>query len=417
MTMIAGRSDIATDPGILLTGGTGFLGGEILARLLERDDRPVYLLIRAPSERAAAARLRKTLTSLLGAAEPWSQRVTAVAADLTKPGLAMSAARRRWLAERTESIIHCAASVSFTLGLSESRAINVAGTSRLLDLAALCAFRGGLECFTHVSTAYVAGTHRGCFTERNLDLSQDFRNPYERTKFEAETLVLKRSRSLPVQVLRPSIVVGDSRTGWTPSFNVLYWPLRAFARGAYPAIPAKRSAPADVVPVDYVADAVLGLAGRPGTTYHLTAGGRTSSVGEVIDLAADYLRRPSPRVISPAVYRRTVHPLLLRSATEARRRALNHSEAFFPYFAIDTHYDDALAREALSVQGIEAPPLGSYFSTLMDFALQADWGRRPVRRVHRPVVPASARDAPPRLAAQPRDSLLSTGSLGSSIRS
>jgi long-chain acyl-CoA synthetase len=226
----------------------------------------------------------------------------------------------------------------------------------------------------------VAGTHRGRFTERNLDLSQDFRNPYERTKFEAETLVLKRSRSLPVQVLRPSIVVGDSRTGWTPSFNVLYWPLRAFARGAYPAIPAKRSAPADVVPVDYVADAVLGLAGRPGTTYHLTAGGRTSSVGEVIDLAADYLRRPSPRVISPAVYRRTVHPLLLRSATEARRRALNHSEAFFPYFATKATYDTARSRAALDPCGIIPAPLSAYFDRLVDYAQLADWGRSPLTR-------------------------------------
>src|SRR5439155_23621126 len=112
-----------------------------------------------------------------------------------------------------------------------------------------------------VSTAYVAGAHVGRFGERDLVVGQRFRNPYERSKFEAELLVQAHSDTLPVQVLRPSIVVGDSRSGWTSSFNVLYSPLRAFASGAYPAIPARRSAPVDVVPVDYVAEAILALAG------------------------------------------------------------------------------------------------------------------------------------------------------------
>src|SRR5207244_3140089 len=140
------------------------------------------------------------------------------------------------------------------------------GTRRMLDLAELCSGRGGLESFVHVSTAYVAGEADGSFGEGDLDVGQSFRNAYERTKFEAEVAVRERASTLPVQVVRPSIIVGDSRSGWTPAFNVLYAPLRAFSRGAYPMIPARRSAPVDVVPVDYVADAILALAGRPGDT-------------------------------------------------------------------------------------------------------------------------------------------------------
>jgi long-chain acyl-CoA synthetase len=221
----------------------------------------------------------------------------------------------------------------------------------------------------------VAGTHRGTYTERDVDLGQGFRNPYEQSKFEAEHIVRERSGSAPVQILRPSIVVGDSQTGWTPAFNVLYWPLRAFARGTYPVLPARRRAPVDVVPVDFVADAVLALAGRPGTTYHLTSGPEASSVGEVIELAARVLDRPAPRIIPPAAYRRTVHPLLVRSGAEARRRALRRSEAFFPYFAVQTAYDNSLARHALEPRGIEVPRLESYFERLIRFALAADWGR------------------------------------------
>jgi thioester reductase-like protein len=377
------------ETGTLLTGGTGFLGSEVLVRLLERNERPVYVLVRADSDERADARLNALLESLLGSAEPWSQRAIAVRGDVTQAWLGMGSRRRDWLAERVRRIVHCAASVSFTLGLAESREINVDGTRRMIELGDLCTRRGGLDSFAHVSTAYVAGTHSGSFTESDLDVGQDFRNPYERTKFEAECLIRERGWGLPVQVLRPSIVVGDSATGWTPTFNVLYGPMKAFARGAYPAIPARRSAPVDVVPVNYVADAILTLAGRSGTTYHLTAGDRASSVGELIELGSAAASEPQPRVLPPRLYRRVIHPLLVRQGNEARRRALRRSEVYFPYFSMRIRYENAGAREALQPLGIEVPPLRSYFHRLMGFAIAADWGRRGVARHE--VIPSGRR--------------------------
>ena len=380
-------------PGVVLSGGTGFLGGEVLARLLERDVRPVYALVRAESQAEARERVRATLSELMGGSDRWAGRVVAVPADLTRDGLGLSRRQLDWLAERAEWILHCAASVSFTLGLAESREINVEGTQRMLDLAALAHRRGALRCFSHVSTAYVAGTHPGRFGERDLDLGQDHRNPYERTKLEAEVEVRARAEGLPVQVFRPSIVVGDSRTGWTPAFNVLYWPLRAFSRGSYPVLPARASSPVDVVPVDYVADAVLELGARPGTTFHLTAGGRASNVGELVRLACEHLGRKPPHLLAPSIYRRALHPLLVRTGSEARRRALRRSEPFFPYFAMETRYDDSRARDALAPHGIAAPALGSYFDRLIGYALRAEWGRKPVSR-HRLLAP-SHRTRPP----------------------
>ncbi len=366
--------------GTLLTGATGFLGGEVLARLLERGDGPVYALVRASDDGEAQVRLEGIVEALLGDAAASAGKAIAIAGDVTRPGVGIRPGDRDRLAERVDRIIHCAASVSFTLGLGESREINVEGTRRLLDLGERCARRGGLDSFVHVSTAYVAGGHDGTFGENDLDVGQSFRNPYERSKFEAELVVRERADRVPVQVVRPSIVVGDSRSGWTPAFNVLYTPLRAFSRGAYPMLPARRSSPVDVVPVDYVADAILALAGRPGETHHLVAGERASSVGEIIDLASENAGLPSPRVLPPGLYRRTIHPILVRSGSEARRRALRSSEQFFPYFAMRVRYDDERSRRALRGFGVEPPPLRSYFDRLMDFARAADWGRRPLER-------------------------------------
>ena len=111
----------------------------------------------------------------------------------------------------------------------------------MLEFAELCQASGaGLRRFTYLSTAYVAGEHSGTFSEDDLDVGQRFRNPYERSKFEAEGIVKRWRSRMPVTVVRPSIVVGEQDSGWTPSFNVIYWPLRAFSRGAYRVHPGPR---------------------------------------------------------------------------------------------------------------------------------------------------------------------------------
>lgn len=367
----------------MLTGATGFVGMELLARYLERTDRRVYALVRGADDGEAAARMERTLVSLFGADHPYQERVVAVRGDITSPSLGLGRRRDR-LAEQVSEIVHGAASVSFDLGLEDLRAINVDGTRRVLDFAEHCHARGGLWRVCYISTAYVAGEHKGLFSEDDLDVGQGFRNAYEQSKFEAESVVSRARAWLPTTVLRPSIIVGERSSGWTASFNVLYWPLRAFARGAYVAVPARREAPVDVVPVDYVADAAFALTRAPeaeGATYHLTAGANATTVGELVELATARFGRPAPRLIDPGLYRRVVHPLLVRAARDERyRRALSRSEIFFPYFAMGVTYDDRRSRVALRGARITPPPLRSYFDQLVDFALVADWGRRQVPR-------------------------------------
>jgi long-chain acyl-CoA synthetase len=340
----------------------------------------VYALVRAADAAEGTRRLRDAIAPL-GVELP-ADRVVAVPADLERPQLGLDAARRERLAAEVTDVVHAAASVSFSLPLARSRAINVEGTRRVLDLAHLSQRRGGLRRMAYVSTAYVAGAHLGPFTEGDLVVGQTFRNPYERSKFDAERLVRRARRHLPVQIFRPSIVVGEASTGWTQAFNVLYTPLQAFVQGRLPVLPARASAPVDVVPVDYVADAIVELADRPSDdgTYHLVAGRRATSVGELIELAAAHLGRRAPLVVPPSLYGGLVHPVLKRRAPERRRRALERLESFFPYFAMDVTYDDRSARAALAPSGIEAPAIGGYFGRLMDFAQRSQWGRRRIDR-------------------------------------
>jgi thioester reductase-like protein len=331
---------------VLLTGATGFVGREILDRLVER--RRVYALVRAENDDAAAGRL------------PSHDHLTAVAGDIEQPGCALDGATIGRLTDEVTTVVHCAASVAFDLPLEDSRRINVDGTRHVVDLARRCR---RLERLSYISTAYVAGEPRRLFRESQLDVGQRFRNAYERSKFEAERMVRERAAGLPLQILRPSIVVGDSRTGRTSSFNVLYGPLKAFAHGAVPAIPARRSSPVDIVPVDYVADQAVDLAenGEDGT-LHLVAGRNATTVGRLLDLACEHLDRKPPAVLPPAAYRRLLHPWLRRKYGGLRRM-----ETYFPYFSMRVRFDDRRLGPG--------PPVESYFHRLVEFAERARWGR------------------------------------------
>ncbi len=250
---------------------------------------------------------------------------------MTAPRLGLDPGRWDWLAAETTTIVHCAASVSFALPLEEARAVNVEGTRRMLELAGRAQALGGLERYAQVSTAYVAGTHAGRFSESDLDVGQDFNNSYEQSKFESEQLVRSRPE-LPFTIFRPSIVVGDRHSGWTAAFNVLYWPLRALARGLFPAVPAIASAPVDVVSVDYVADGIHELCESPGgirQTYHLTAGADASTIAELAELASGYFQQPPPRLLSPAEFLSADHGVA--------RSLIEEGAMYFPYFSRADH--------------------------------------------------------------------------------
>jgi thioester reductase-like protein len=389
---------------VLITGATGFLGKELLARLLEHTDRRVWALVRAADQAAARKRMRAILASLVASPEAVADRVVPVAGDLLLPELGLRPRQRDEIAEHVEEIIHSAASVSFGLTLDQARAVNVEGTQNVLGLATHVSARaGGLRRVAHVSTAYVAGTHRGLFGGRDLDRGQSFHNTYERSKWEAEHLVRRNAERLPVQVIRPSIVVGDEHTGWTDSFNVIYAPLSAYASGALRAVPARRAAPVDAVPVSYVAQAILALGGaQPGSTWNLAAGPAAGNVGELIDRCAELLGRRPVRTVPPALYRRAVHPLLVRRALPRQRRWLERGDAFFPYFDTGVRFDTAATRAALAPLGIDVPPLISYLDRLLAFASRAKWGRRPIGRAEARTF-SSPRPGPeaPRLDTRP----------------
>jgi long-chain acyl-CoA synthetase len=351
---------------VLLTGATGFLGMEVLARLAERGDREVVCLVRAADDAAARARLDDVLARLWDDPAPYRERIRAVAGDVTRSGLGIAPAIRAGLAEEVGAILHCAASIAFDLPLEEARRINVEGTREVVGFARQARALGRLERFVHVSTAYVSGRHPGLFRERQLDAGQDFRNTYEQTKWEAEH-VLAAADDLAPAVARPSIVMGDAVTGWTPVFNVLYWPLRAFSRGLFDTIPATTAALVDVVTVDYVAEALVTLLDRTEVgVFNLVAGTAAITVEELVRRGAEFFGLPTP----PLVPRSEAAPELTEGP----------GAVFLPYFEVETVFDAARANAVLGPRGVQPARFEDFFTTLLDYATVTGWGKNPLTR-------------------------------------
>jgi thioester reductase-like protein len=349
---------------ILLTGATGFLGMDALARLIERDrDEEIFVLVRASDDQSAQARLDGLFAQLYDELPAGAARVSVVRGDLLQPGLGLSDEDRARLVASVERIVHCAASISFDLPLTQAREINVRGVERMIELAREIAARGTLRRLVHVSTAYVSGRHAGEFGEHDLDLGQEFRNTYERSKNEAEQL-LRAAAELPLAVARPSIVVGHSVSGWTSAFNVLYWPMRAFERGLLQEVPAREDSIVDFVSVDYVTDGVLALLDDDAAlgTYNLVAGGAALSAGELVALHASLTGREPVRFVS--------------LDGDGGGGLPAGAETFAPYFDVRCRFTDERARGLLDGVGVEKPDPREYLGRLIAYARASNWGKR-----------------------------------------
>lgn len=353
---------------LLLTGATGMVGREILARAAEdaRFDR-ILCVVRPPLDRFAAILADQGIGH--------AAHVTALAGDVTEPALGVPPGE----VADVSHVIHCAATVAFDHPLDEARRINVGGTRNVLDV---CRRLPRLERLDAVSTCYVAGRRGELVKEPDLSCAHGFNNSYEQTKYESEVELRVAMKELPIAVHRPSIVVGDSRTGKTGSFKVLYWPLKVIARGWLPVVPYDPDGQLDIVPVDYVTAAILALSrdkATLGRTYHLAAGpGRDTTLGALAGHLASRFGRRLPMRVRPAWWQRVVRPALMLMPAPALRRTLQTGLVYRPYLQMRVRFDTSETDARLQPHGLCCPRVVDYIDTIVDAAIASDFGKRPL---------------------------------------
>jgi thioester reductase-like protein len=341
---------------VFFTGFPGFIGRRLIARLLSDD---AELRVVALVEPKMADTAREAAGGL-----PGGDRVEILPGDITDRRLGIDESDYERLTAEVTTAHHLAAIYNLAVPYDIAQQVNVEGTGNVLDLLARC---DKLERLNYVSTAYVAGQRTGTVYEHELNLGQQHKNHYESTKFLAEIWVREYMQKVPTTVYRPAIVVGDSKTGETQKFDGPYYLLRSIARaGKAPLAQFGRSgAPFNVVPVDFIVDAIAAASADPaaeGETLHLVDPEPVTASELFIALAREYAgREPSFRV-PPKLVENSLRLSAVRKqfsgAPPESIQYLNHPVRF------DTRRaSDLLARSGLRVPRFEeyVEPMVKYF--------------------------------------------------------
>jgi thioester reductase-like protein len=340
----------------LLTGFPGFIGKRLVAKLLA-DDPKLGVVALVEERMLDAARD--------AAAEIDAKRIEVVAGDIGERGLGLSDPDREALEKNVTLVFHLAAIYDLAVPLEIAQRVNVDGTGNVLDF---CLAAKKLERLAYVSTAYVSGLRTGRVYEHELVMGQQFKNHYESTKFQAEVWVRQLMDRVPTTILRPAIVVGDSQTGETQKFDGPYFMLRAIAeaesRGQALMNFGRAGAPFNVVPVDFVVEAIAAAASDPATageTLHLVDPEPLSASQLADTLSREYAGRP-PRGRIPAA---SVETALRFSAI--RKRFGGTPRESIVYLNHPVSYDTRRAVELLAPHGLRPPPFSTYAPAMVAF--------------------------------------------------
>jgi len=221
-------------PTIFLTGATGLVGSYLLKILLQNGHK-VYCLARSKDNKSAKQRVVDILNFWDKKVYPkYRRKLIVLEGDIAKKDLGLSRSNRDLLKKGIEEIFHSAAVTDINWPLNKIRKINVGGTKNVLDFAVKCK---KLKKVNHISTAYVCGNYNGVFTENDLDVGQGFNSTYEQSKFEAEKLVRAYRKKLPVDIYRPSVVIGESKTGKINEFRNIYQFLHLCSQEIFDSLP------------------------------------------------------------------------------------------------------------------------------------------------------------------------------------
>jgi NAD(P)-dependent dehydrogenase (short-subunit alcohol dehydrogenase family) len=355
-------------PTYFVTGATGFIGRHLVERLLEREG-DIHVLVREGS----TGKLDAMVERLGGGA-----RIHAVKGDLAAPLLGVADAAREQLRGSVDHFFHLAAMYDMTAEESQNTLLNVGGTQNAIDLAN--DLQAGI--FHHASSIAVAGSYDGHFTEDMFDEGQKLPSPYHKTKFESEKLVRERVQGA-WRVYRPSIVVGDSRTGEMDKIDGPYYFFKALqkARHALPEwfpLIGVEVGWTNIVPVDWVAAAMDHIAHQPdldGQAFHLV-NPRPQRVGDVLNTfaraghAPQMALRLDKRMTDMLPKGVLSYAMKLPALKDVRRTLLADigiPDAVIEHVALKPRFDGRDTQRALKGTGIDVPPLASYAEKLWDY--------------------------------------------------
>ncbi len=343
---------------IFLTGFPGFIAERLVEQLAAADRRMVLLVqpqFIQKSTESVAEIVKRTGTP--------AENFSLIEGDITRSDLGMSLADVDMVRNTATDVFHLAAIYDLAVPKEPAFLVNLEGTRNVNELAASMP---NLKRYNYISTCYVAGKRTGRIREDELEHDAGFRNFYEESKYLAEREVEKLKGRIPLTIFRPSVVVGDSKTGETVKYDGIYHLIQylQMAPGLLRLVNVgNKDVRLNLVPVDFVVDGIVELAfddEAEGKTIAL-ADPSPLSTSELFDLVAEYLSGKPSAFGPPSAL---VEKALMLPVTP-QLTGLPHSGV--PYFFLAQTYDTEIGEKLLKKHGITCPNFRDYVGNLMKF--------------------------------------------------
>jgi len=310
---------------------------------------------------------QKTLCEVSRLSKSLQSRITLIKGDLCKDNFGLHESEIQALSTAVNEIIHIAA--VYRLDVEETLAYktNVIGTRNILSLALRIKT---LRTLTHISSIIVSGKRRGIIFEDQLTHDAGFHNHYESTKHYSEVLMEGYKDKLPIVILRPAVIAGDSMTGEIGKYDGPYYTIKLYHRmrllpGIFvPLFGAHSCSLLNVVPVDYISKSIVYISKQPeaiGRTFHL-ADKNPLTYHEFFTLVHEKTFGKGRKISMPLWIEKSMKWTPLWMA-----RILGISKTGSMYLNHVSFYDTRNTDEILEGSGITCPSFISYLDTMVAF--------------------------------------------------
>lgn len=355
---------------IAVTGGTGFIGKRVIPFLVnDMNVKKIFILCR----RSSIKKIRKVVKG---------GKITHIECDLSRSFAGINQRDRKKL-RKVEHFIHLGAVYDIKVDRETAYKVNVKGTEEILKIAEDCE---DLRSFTHISTIAICGDYRGIFTEDMFDEGQKFGDWYGWSKFEAERIVREHLPYMPVKIIRPGVVIGETQTGKMDKIDGVYYIILLLSLGIHIISPTVKYKTLPIIPVDFLAEFIYRAALSPETVGKTFFAIEPSppTFDEFMDIVCKELKTFSPilkfdiKKLEPVLKSAPVNKLM---SIAGKIVGIPYEEIH--YLLYDTIYNTRNFSETIIKFKMKVPSFKDYAKNIIKYFLENLLPTHPLYRIYK----------------------------------